>query len=86
MTDRASLHGTIDVTIMTQAELEAAQQDDDDNDEDENDQPLKELRLVAPGRQGLRPDQRFIGLSERTRRGRGGSQIGHLRLRNRCPR
>src|ERR1700761_1624034 len=37
MTDRASLHGTIDVTIMTQPQLEAAQQNDDDNDE-ENDQ------------------------------------------------
>jgi uncharacterized membrane protein len=52
MTDRASLHGTIDVTIMTQAELEAAQQNDDDSDDD-NDQPLKELRLVAPDTKGF---------------------------------
>lgn len=49
MTDRASLHGTIDVTIMTQAQLDAVQ---DDSDED-NDQPLKELRLVAPDRKGF---------------------------------
>jgi uncharacterized membrane protein len=52
MTDRASLHGTIDVTIMTQAEYDAAQQSDADNDE-ENDQPLKELRLVAPDSRGF---------------------------------
>lgn len=51
MTDRASLHGTIDVTIMTQAQLDAAQQNDDDDDE--SDQPLKELRLVAPDSKGF---------------------------------
>jgi uncharacterized membrane protein len=51
MTDRASLHGTIDVTIMTQTELDAAQQNDDDDDE--SDQPLKELRLVAPDSKGF---------------------------------
>jgi uncharacterized membrane protein len=50
MTDRASLHGTIDVTIMTQPQLDAT--DDDDSDED-NDQPLKELRLVAPDSKGF---------------------------------
>jgi uncharacterized membrane protein len=53
MTDRASLHGTIDVTIMTQTELDAAQQADDDNGDDESDQPLKELRLVAPDAKGF---------------------------------
>jgi uncharacterized membrane protein len=50
MTDRASLHGTIDVTIMTQAQLDATQADDSDED---NDQPLKELRLVAPDSKGF---------------------------------
>jgi uncharacterized membrane protein len=49
MTDRASLHGTIDVRIMTQAQLDAEQASDDD----ENDQPLKELRLVAPDSKGF---------------------------------
>ena len=49
MTDRASLHGTIDVRIMTQAQLDAEQASDDD----ENDQPLKELRLVAPDTKGF---------------------------------
>ncbi len=50
MTDRASLHGTIEVRIMTQPQLEAVQADDDDED---NDQPLKELRLVAPDTKGF---------------------------------
>jgi uncharacterized membrane protein len=50
MTDRASLHGTIDVTILTQSQLDAVQQDDNDDD---NDQPLKELRLVAPDAKGF---------------------------------
>ncbi len=49
MTDRASLHGTIDVRIMTQAQLDAEQE----NDGDDNDQPLKELRLVAPDAKGF---------------------------------
>jgi uncharacterized membrane protein len=49
MTDRASLHGTIDVRIMTQPQLDAEQE----NDNDDNDQPLKELRLVAPDTRGF---------------------------------
>ncbi|MGP8231622.1 MAG: hypothetical protein ACLQL2_03020 [Methylovirgula sp.] len=49
MTDRASLHGTIDVRIMTQPQLDAEQE----NDDDDNDQPLKELRLVAPDTRGF---------------------------------
>lgn len=50
MTDRASLHGTIDVRIMTQAQLDAEQ---DNEGDDDNDQPLKELRLVAPDTKGF---------------------------------
>lgn len=50
MTDRASLHGTIDVRIMTQAQLDAEQ---DSEGDDDNDQPLKELRLVAPDAKGF---------------------------------
>ena len=49
MTDRASLHGTIDVRIMTQPQLDAEQE----NEGDDNDQPLKELRLVAPDAKGF---------------------------------
>jgi uncharacterized membrane protein len=48
MTDQAALHGTIDVRIMTQPQLEAIEANDDDEDE-----PLQELRLVAPGMKGF---------------------------------
>ena len=50
MTDRASLHGTIDVRIMTQPQLDAVEEAEGDED---NDQPLKELRLVAPDTKGF---------------------------------
>ncbi len=50
MTDRASLHGTIDVRIMTQPQLDTVEEDEGDQD---NDQPLKELRLVAPDTKGF---------------------------------
>jgi len=50
MTDRASLHGTIDVRIMTQPQLDAVEAAEGDED---NDQPLKELRLVAPDAKGF---------------------------------
>jgi uncharacterized membrane protein len=48
MTDQAALHGTIDVRIMTQPQLEAIEANDDDEDE-----PLQELRLVAPSMKGF---------------------------------
>ena len=50
MTDRASLHGTIDVRIMTQPQLDTIEENEGDED---NDQPLKELRLVAPDTKGF---------------------------------
>jgi uncharacterized membrane protein len=47
MTDKAAVHGKIDIRVMTAAQLAAAQaQDDEDN-------PPQELRLVAPQPQGF---------------------------------
>ncbi len=48
MTDQAALHGTIEVTIMTQPQLDALEESDEDEDE-----PLQELRLVAPDIKGF---------------------------------
>jgi uncharacterized membrane protein len=48
MTDQAALHGSIDVRIMTEPQLEAVEETDEDEDE-----PLQELRLVAPGLKGF---------------------------------
>jgi len=47
MTDRAAAHGQIDVSIMTQKQLEAAQADDDEDD------PTQELRLTSPEKRGF---------------------------------
>lgn len=47
MTDKASVHGKIDIRVMTQAQLEAAQAEDDE------DNPPQELRIVAPQLQGF---------------------------------
>jgi uncharacterized membrane protein len=48
MTDQAALHGNIDVRIMTAPQLEAVEENDEDEDE-----PLQELRLVAPSMKGF---------------------------------
>lgn len=48
MTDQAAMHGEIEVRIMTQPQLEAVEDNDDDEDE-----PLQELRLVAPDMKGF---------------------------------
>ncbi|HLH10853.1 MAG TPA: hypothetical protein VKV77_03115 [Methylovirgula sp.] len=48
MTDQAALHGTIDVRIMTEPQLEAIEDSEDDENE-----PLQELRLVAPDVKGF---------------------------------
>lgn len=48
MTDQAALHGEIEVRIMTQSQLEAVEENGDDEDE-----PLQELRLVAPDMKGF---------------------------------
>jgi uncharacterized membrane protein len=47
MTDKASVHGKIDISVMTEPQLEAAQAEDDE------DNPSQELRLVAPQLQGF---------------------------------
>lgn len=47
MTDKASVHGQIDISVMTEPQLEAAQANDDE------DNPSQELRLVAPQLQGF---------------------------------
>jgi len=47
MTDRAAAHGQIDVVVMTQKQLEAAQADDDEDD------PPQELRLTSPEKRGF---------------------------------
>jgi len=47
MTDQASLHGKIDVRILTAPQLAAVEENDDE------DQPLQELRLVAPAMKGF---------------------------------
>lgn len=47
MTDRASVHGKIDIRVMTAAQLQAAQAEDDE------DNPPQELRIVAPQMQGF---------------------------------
>ncbi|HEY1735585.1 MAG TPA: hypothetical protein VGG12_02970 [Methylovirgula sp.] len=47
MTDKASVHGKIDISVMTGAQLAAAQANDDE------DNPPQELRLVAPQMQGF---------------------------------
>ncbi len=49
MTDQAALHGNIEVRIMTQPQLEAVEE----SDEDDENEPLQELRLVAPDRKGF---------------------------------
>jgi uncharacterized membrane protein len=48
MTDQAALHGKITVRVMTEPQLEAVEANDDDEDE-----PLQELRLVAPDMKGF---------------------------------
>jgi len=47
MTDQAALHGTIEVRIMTAPQLEAVEENEDE------DEPLQELRLVAPDMKGF---------------------------------
>jgi uncharacterized membrane protein len=47
MTDQAALHGEIEVRIMTQPQLEAVEENDDEEE------PLQELRLVAPSMKGF---------------------------------
>jgi len=47
MTDKASVHGKIDIRVMTPAQLQAAQAEDDE------DNPPQELRIVAPQLQGF---------------------------------
>lgn len=47
MTDRAATKGTIDIHILTPAQLQAVQADDDE------DNPSQELRLVAPELKGF---------------------------------
>lgn len=47
MTDQAALHGTIEVRIMTAPQLAAVEEDEDE------DEPLQELRLVAPDIKGF---------------------------------
>ncbi len=47
MTDKASVHGKIDISVMTGPQLEAAQANDDE------DNPSQELRIVAPQLQGF---------------------------------
>jgi len=47
MTDRAAARGQIDVAVMTQKQLEAAQADDDEDD------PTQELRLTSPEKRGF---------------------------------
>ncbi|MGO9133229.1 MAG: hypothetical protein ACLP8A_04155 [Methylovirgula sp.] len=47
MTDRASVHGKIDIRVLTAAQLQAVQAEDDE------DNPPQELRLVAPQVQGF---------------------------------
>lgn len=47
MTDRAAVHGKIDVRVVTQPQLQALQAEDDE------DNPPQELRLVAPQIQGF---------------------------------
>ncbi|MGH6818111.1 MAG: DUF1254 domain-containing protein [Methylovirgula sp.] len=49
MTDQAALHGNIDVRIMTEPQLEALEE----SDEDDENEPLQELRLVAPDMKGF---------------------------------
>jgi uncharacterized membrane protein len=49
MTDQAALHGSIEVRIMTEPQLEAVEA----SDEDDEDEPLQELRLVAPDMKGF---------------------------------
>jgi uncharacterized membrane protein len=46
-TDRAAVHGKIDIRVLTAAQLEAVQADDDE------DNPPAELRLVAPQAKGF---------------------------------
>ncbi len=47
MTDRAALHGHIEVRVLTPAQREAVEANDDE------DQPLQELRLTAPDMKGF---------------------------------
>ncbi|MGB7245683.1 MAG: hypothetical protein WBC64_03305 [Methylovirgula sp.] len=49
MTDQAALHGNIEVRIMTEPQLEAVEE----SDEDDENEPLQELRLVAPDMKGF---------------------------------
>ncbi len=49
MTDQAALHGNIEVRIMTQPQLAAVEE----SDEDDENEPLQELRLVAPDMKGF---------------------------------
>jgi uncharacterized membrane protein len=50
MTDRAAQHGAIDVLLLSQAQLEAIEAAPTATEEDE---PVQELRLVAPEIQGI---------------------------------
>jgi uncharacterized membrane protein len=47
MTDKATQHGAVDIRVLTAAQREALEGDDDDQE------PLQELRLVAPEKVGF---------------------------------
>lgn len=47
MTDKAAVHGKIDIRVLTAAQLQAVQAEDDE------DNPPQELRLVAPDTKGF---------------------------------
>ncbi len=47
LTDRAAVHGQIDIRVLTAAQLEAVEAEDDE------DNPPQELRLVAPQMKGF---------------------------------